>query len=187
MRRRYIGQTTPEGLVEDLAQDVLASYYSKNDWDRPDTQQKFEVWAVETCLSLLAEVYKTYKREVPSETWGEPNSKADDGSGEMLYSRADIAAAKTHYIYAHNKPMQLIRCDFNDALKMIAMLPKESQKLIWDVFECENVLGYAKDRGVGLGEAMARLKQARAIMNRLADDLADEKKEAAYGKQTIKA
>lgn len=153
--------------VEDLAQEVLSRFYALSVWDRPKTGNEFEIWAFQEAKKAKAAMIKLVHRERPDSIM--------TAEGTEL-SAVEIAAARPEYMYASSRPMQLIRCDVIDALKMVGRLPAEMQRKVKDVIDCEDVMGYAKDKDVSLFEAMAAMKHVRVVMNRLSEDAADELK-----------
>lgn len=165
--------------MDDVAQDVLALFLENTDVAKTDVE--FEAWAYKAALTLTSkERYR--KRNELSE-----DSLYTDGYADLSDDRNSFL---DHLMVEHGRigrPGQLIRCDLMDALTMIKMLPTEFQTLLMDIIRSEDVVGYAEDHGVSLFEAMSRLKHARIIMNRLAEDMADERKETAYGLAPLKA
>lgn len=159
--------------VEDVASELTAAFFALHETERPASELAFETWAFRfACRSIGSEI-RRHAREVPD--------IIQTGTEEMAeISRIDLLMQqRVDHLSTANKPMQLIRCEVMDALKMISFLTEEQQTLIWRVAESGDVIGYAEDHSVSLLEAMSAIKRAREVMNRIAEDLADERKEAA--------
>lgn len=158
-----------DGLIEDVSQEVISAYYATSEWSRPKTALEFEAWAYEAAHRAR----KMFRRQRGSE---ESDRITYESGNEG--SKIDMIASRFDSMYHHVKPEQLLRCEALDAIRMIGLLPPAEQDLVWAVVRSEDVVGYAKDHKVSLFDAMASMKRARMLMNRLADDIADERKEA---------
>lgn len=169
-------------LAEDVAQSILCVFYETPELMRVNSRNEFQVWAYSEALRIIARTQVLNRIEVSDEYQVHGGHAAATRNGNQIQSKSDW-----YQFRATVRPHQLVYCEAMDAIRMIALLPEEQQHQVWAVIESEDVVGYAKDRNVSLFDAMDALKHARVVMNRLADDLTDERKEAHYANAPVKA
>lgn len=162
---KYTGNLAQADMIEDASQEVAVEFFELSDFERPKTENEFEVWAFQRARTLLARL-----RAV---SWYETCDELIGADG-LTYLRSDIEASDRFTFSI--RPHQLIHMEFLDAIRKIDAMGEEDRRLIYSVLKAGDVVGYSEDNGVSLFDAMDRLVHCRLVMNRIADDEADEKK-----------
>lgn len=166
-----------DGILTDVAQDILLAFYELPEMDRPQSELDFEVWAYTTGkLFVHSKKYGSSRELSPSiEAIGGPESH-NKGVG---FETDAMDLWNIGSVYHYEKPHQLIHLEAKEALAAICKLPDDQKRFVFAIIDGGNVVDYAQDNSVSLFDAMRDLQSARAIMCRLSEDLADEKKEVA--------
>lgn len=155
----------------------MLAYWELRPDDRPNTQNAFEVWAYKAAKAFCHHIkYGNSKdQSMAAVITAGPTAQFNRGIG--YEGDLDESGVMRNFSFLrHNQPMQMLHLEAMDALKMIFSLGAEDQRFVISIVEGGDVVGLAADNNISLFEAMARLKKCRQIMNRIADDLADEKK-----------
>ena len=153
-------------FVEDISQELSMDFFALPDFEKPRTEKEFEVWAFYRARTLAGRLRSATKHETCDEfigRHGETQLKSEAFSQVGIY-------------YARVKPNQIIHMEFLDTIRKIEALGEHDKKLVYSVIAAEDVVGYSKDNNVSLFDSMDALARCRTVMNRIADDVADEKK-----------
>lgn len=170
------------GYEDDVAGEVCAAYFAMREDEMPKSVHELERWCVSAAARCRTMLLRSVRREVSVD---ETAYRIDRYRvGEMASYLLEQAAAERPDLARTNKPHQLLRCEVMDALKMIDALPADQRSFVMRVVTSETIEGYSKDHDVSLFQAMKDLKSARALMIRLAEDAADERKEIAYANES---
>lgn len=164
---RHSGRGTALDIIEDAAQELAAEFFALPDFEKPKTENEFQIWAFREARNFIMRRRSAERYETCDEY--------TDQFGDTQY-KADTVFSQVGLFYARSKPDQLIHMEFLDAIKKIETLGERDRKLVYSVVDAGDVVGYAKDNDVSLFDAMDALAHCRVVMNRIADDLADEKK-----------
>lgn len=159
-------------IADDAAQDVLVLFFSMEDYARPQTEQEFEVFAYEQARRMLQKENVIARREKAVGDFKKPNMKRvheidDDYIFDRIY-------AVGHRVY----PQQENILYFLDILRYLDKLPGNYKNAVLRLAKSETIVGFSQDYNISLFDAMAEQRRLRAIVRRIAEDVADDKLEA---------
>lgn len=145
--------------LEDARQQVLATFFEIHPDERPRNVEDFALWALKNARLFLQRHHRAVTKTV---------SENVESEGRVLLL-TDVAKCWI-------RPEQDIRMDFLDMLAMIKLLPREDRDLVESLLRHEGVVGFCEDTGSDVFDCVARLRRARDLMVRLAEDEKDERK-----------
>lgn len=155
--RRYL-RTSSSDAIHDIASDVVLEYLALGEAETAEDQESFERFCF-NAASRWGKKYR-YSRELSIEQYASETMQGDNY----------IALLLSGSTRGRQRPTQELHMEVMDVLRWIDRLPDQDRKTVVGTIDHGDVVEFSKEKNISLFEAMAELKRARSIMDRLRDD-----------------
>jgi hypothetical protein len=163
--------------ANDAASAILEHYYSVSEYERPQTDKQFEIFAL-TIARQQRDQETNHNRKHYHAKWS-PERGGLAGTGTQV----DFASGNLDYIVQRAgsplkrsvAPTQEWTTYAKQILFYISRLPDEDQQTILKLARAGDIIGFAEDNNISIFDALKGQRRLRAIVRRIAEDLGDER------------
>lgn len=162
-------------MVDDVAQDIVAAFYELKEFDRPQSEDAFNIWAFGIADPIRkARRYTNLKINSPGSADQSGRLDHDFRRDESIYDARVLSRSGSVMHYEYEPQFHALFC--KQILEQIQKLPEDKRRFVMAYIDRGDLLDYARETGADLYVAMDELKKSKAMMTRIAEDMADERK-----------